>query len=157
MFGFPNPVNEKAARSVAACVALVSLLGLISGWQWLLIPLSIGFWLRVLAGPRLSPFGLLATKVIAPRVGPEKLVPGPPKRFAQAIGGTVTAAGTLLVFAFGVDAAAPAVFAIMLTFAALESVFGLCVGCKMFAILMRLGVIPEEICEACADISLRRA
>lgn len=95
--------------------------------------------------------------MIAPRLGPPKLVPGPPKRFAQTIGGTVTAIGVLLVFGFGIEAAAPVVFAIMLAFATLESVFGLCVGCKMFAILMRLGVIPEEVCEACADISLRRA
>lgn len=157
VIGFPNPVNEKAARSVAAGVALLSLIGLLTGWDWLLIPLSIGFWLRVLAGPRLSPLGLLATKAVAPRLGEPKPVPGPPKRFAQAIGGTVTAIGVLLVFGFGMESAAPVVFGIMFAFATLESVFGLCVGCKMFALLMKLGVIPDEVCEACADISLRRA
>jgi hypothetical protein len=34
-------------------------------------------------------------------------------------------------------------------------VFALCVGCRIFAGLMRLGLIPEETCEACNNISLR--
>ena len=57
----------------------------------------------------------------------------------------------------GLDAAGYAVFAIMTVFATLESVFALCVGCQIFALLIRAGLIPEEVCEACADISLRRA
>ena len=36
--------------------------------------------------------------------------------------------------------------------ATLESVFGLCLGCKLFAVLMRVGIIPEEVCERCNDI-----
>jgi len=43
----------------------------------------------------------------------------------------------------------------MITIAAtLESVFGLCLGCKMFAVLMRIGVIPESVCDRCNDLSL---
>jgi hypothetical protein len=148
-------VNNKAARLVAGAVALLSLLGLVTGWSWLLILLAVGFWLRVAAGPRLSPLGFAATR-IAPLLGPPEMTPGPPKRFAQTIGGVTTTIGAILVFAFGIDAAGTVVFAIMAVFATLESVFSLCVGCKMFAGLMRLGIIPEEVCEACADISLRR-
>jgi len=37
----------------------------------------------------------------------------------------------------------------------LESALGLCLGCKAFGILMKAGVIPDEVCVACADISLR--
>ncbi|MBN8869714.1 MAG: DUF4395 family protein [Solirubrobacterales bacterium] len=44
----------------------------------------------------------------------------------------------------------------MAVFATLESVFAFCVGCQIFALLMRAGIIPDEVCEACADISLRR-
>jgi hypothetical protein len=29
------------------------------------------------------------------------------------------------------------------------------VGCKVFAVLMKLGVVPEEICLECAEIGLR--
>jgi hypothetical protein len=36
--------------------------------------------------------------------------------------------------------------------ATLESVLGLCLGCKAFAVLMRAGPIPGEICERCNNI-----
>jgi hypothetical protein len=45
----------------------------------------------------------------------------------------------------------------LLVAATLESVFGLCPGCKAFGLLMRLGVIPAETCEACANITLRQS
>lgn len=153
---FPNPVNEKAARVVAGCVVVLSVIGLVTGWMWLLPVMAIGFWLRVASGPRFSPLGLFATRVAAPRLGSEKLVPGPPKRFAQMIGAVTTTAGTILALPLGVETAGYVVFAIMAVFATLESVFAFCVGCQIFALLMRVGVIPDEICEACADISLRR-
>ncbi len=157
MFDFPNPVNEKAARVVAGCVALLAVVGLLTGWMWLLPVMAVGFWLRVASGPRFSPLGLFATKLAAPRLGDEKLVPGPPKRFAQLIGAVTTTAGAILVLLLGVEAAGYVVFAVMAVFATLESVFAFCVGCQIFAVLMRIGVIPDEVCEACADISLRRA
>ena len=150
-------VNEKAARVVAGCVVLLSMVGLVTGWMWLLPVMAVGFWLRVASGPRFSPLGLFATRVAAPRLGDEKLVPGPPKRFAQTIGAVTTTVGAILALPLGIEAAGYAVFAIMAVFATLESVFAFCVGCQIFALLMRVGVIPDEVCEACADISLRRA
>jgi hypothetical protein len=45
---------------------------------------------------------------------------------------------------------------LLIVAATLESVFGLCLGCKAFALLMRVGVIPESVCLECADISSRR-
>lgn len=157
MFSYPNPVNEKVARVIAAGVALISFVGLVSGWYWLLIPLALGFWARVAAGPRLSPLAILAGKFVAPRLGPPKPVPGPPKRFAQAIGAVLTTVGALLATGLGVEVAGTLVLAVMAVFATLESAFGLCVGCRIFNLLMRLGIIPEEICEDCLDISRRYA
>ena len=141
---------------VAGCVVLLSMVGLVTGWMWLLPVMAVGFWLRVASGPRFSPLGLFATRVAAPRLGDEKLVPGPPKRFAQTIGAVTTTVGAILALPLGIEAAGYAVFAIMAVFATLESVFAFCVGCQIFALLMRVGVIPDEVCEACADISLRR-
>src|ERR1700712_6097498 len=92
LFSFPNPVNEKAARVVAAGVVLLCLLALLPGMTWLSLPIAVGFLLRVASGPRFSPLGQLATRVLAPRFGQARLVPGPPKRFAQAIGATGTSA-----------------------------------------------------------------
>jgi hypothetical protein len=59
------------------------------------------------------------------------------------------------VLAAGVDPAVFALLALLLAAATLESVFGFCIGCAIFGRLMRLGLVPEETCEACADISLR--
>jgi len=162
LLSFPNPVNEVAARTVAAgVVALAGLTLVLSltlghGWLWLTALLAYGFVARVLTGPTLSPLGQPATRVVAPRLGHEKLVAGPPKRFAQGIGAVVTVASVGLV-ATGLDTAAQTLLVLMVVFAALESVFALCVGCKVFAGLMRLGVIPPETCEACNNISLRTA
>jgi len=57
------------------------------------------------------------------------------------------------------DVAAPlvvAIGAVMIVFPALESILGLCVGCRLFGVLMRLGLVPQETCLECADISLRQ-
>jgi hypothetical protein len=154
-FAFPNPVNEKAARVVAGGVAASAALTLATGWLWLVPLIAVGFFARVLAGPRFSPLGRLATRVVAPRLGPPKLVPGPPKRFAQAVGLTLTTVASVLGLGLGWTGAATALVAVLLVFALLESVVGFCAGCWVFGNLMRLGVIPQEVCEACNDITLR--
>jgi hypothetical protein len=82
-------------------------------------------------------------------------VPGPPKRFAQAVGLTLTTVASVVGLALGWSGAATALVAVLLVFALLESVAGFCAGCWVFGHLMRLGVIPQEVCEACNDITRR--
>jgi len=161
IIGFPNPVNEKAARTVAGGVLLLCsatlLLGLTAGerWLWLVAPISFGFLARVLTGPRLSLLGRFATQVIAPRLGRPKPVPGPPKRFAQGIGLVVTTAA-LVALALGQPGVTEALLGLMIVAAGLESIFAFCIGCRIFAGLMRLGVIPAATCEACANFGATR-
>ena len=50
---------------------------------------------------------------------------------------------------------AGALVAILVLFATLESVVGFCAGCRLFGLLMRAGVIPEETCEANNNIWAR--
>jgi hypothetical protein len=159
LFEFPNPVNEKAARVVAGGVLVLSIvaLGLSAvddAWLWIVVAIAYGFVARVLTGPTLSPLGQLATRVIAPRLGAPKLVAGPPKRFAQAIGAAVTL-GAVAFLAAGVPGGTQVLLGLMAVAAGLESIFAYCIGCKIFAGLMRAGMIPEETCAACADISVR--
>ncbi len=156
MFSFPNPVNEYAARTVAAGVAIMAIAAIAFQQTWLLIPIAYGFWARVLTGPTLSPLGQLATRVIASRLSrTPKLVPGPPKRFAQAIGVVFSSTALVLWFGFGLGTAAWVVLGLLACAAILESVFAICLGCIAFGYLMKAGVIPEEVCEACSDIALR--
>ena len=120
IFRFPNPVNEKVARTVAFVVMDSATITLATSFYWLLIPLAYGFIARVVSGPTLSPLGRLASKVIAPRLGDEKLVPGPPKRFAQAIGATMSTAAAVAVLGFGADEVADVLLAMLILAAGLE-------------------------------------
>jgi hypothetical protein len=156
LFTFPNPVNEKAARTVAGLVLVTALLALALGAEWLVWVLAAGFLLRVLAGPRLDPFGLLATRVVAPRLGPGRLVAGPPKRFAQGLG-LLFSVSSGIALALGVPTLGWGVLVLLVVAAALESVFAFCLGCTAFGLLQRAGLVPATVCEACTDIGSRRA
>ena len=111
---------------------------------------------RVLTGPTLSPLGWTAQNVIAPRVGSKRPVPGPPKRFAQGIGAVMSTAALVLALALDDHAAAIGVLILLAIAAGLESIVGYCLGCKLFAVLMRAGLVPEAVCEECMDISRRQ-
>jgi hypothetical protein len=155
LFSFPNPVNEIAARSVAAGVVVMSTLALVLGIPWFLIPLVYGFWARVLTGPSLSPLGQVATRVVAPALPfAPRPTPGPPKRFAQAMGAAMSTAA-LIVWVTAGFSVARWVLVPLDGAALLESAFGLCLGCRVFAVLMGIGVIPERVCLECADLSRR--
>ena len=157
-FSFPDPVNEVSARLVAGGVALMALVAIVFGQLWILAPLAYGFVARVLTGPTLSPLGQLVTRVITPALSvPPKYVPGPPKRFAQGMGAVITVTGAVLWFGFGSAGAAYVLLAAIVVAATLESVFAICLGCHVFAVLMRVGVIPAEVCEKCNDPSWLRA
>ena len=154
LFSFPNPVNEKAARVVAGVVLVLAAVTLATGFYWLLLPLAYGFWARVLTGPTLSPLGFAAQRVIAPRLGPPKPVPGPPKRFAQGMGAAISTLALVLAFAVS-HGAADVVLALLVMAAGLESIFAYCLGCQIFVLLMRAGVIPESVCAECANLRPR--
>ena len=155
IFGFPETVNEKAARTVAAGVVTMVVLAEISHSPLFLIILLYGFVARVAAGPKFSPLGQIATRVVSPRLGDPKTVSGKPKRFAQGIG-SVFSLATLALYLFGLPSVAFDLLWILGAFALLESAFGICVGCKIFAILERLGVV-NDLCEECGDIFSAKA
>jgi hypothetical protein len=156
VFAFPNPVNEYAARVTAGLVVLLAVVTFASGSGWGLLAIAAGFWLRVLFGPRVSPLALLSVKVITPRLRRVKRVPGPPKRFAQGMGAAVSTTA-LVLFAAGAVPAAWAVLGVLIVAASLEAFAGFCLGCVVFGFLQRRGLIPEDVCEACNNISLRRS
>jgi len=157
LFSFPNPVNDAAARTVALGVVTMSVLAFVTGWAWILIPLTYGFVARLATGPTLSPLGQFATRVSAPRlVAWQKFVPGPPKRFAQGIGAVLTLAASLTWWTAGWSTARWILLPLIVA-ASLEGFLGYCLGCTMFGWLIRTGVVPESICEECGDLSKRYA
>jgi hypothetical protein len=153
LFSFPNPVNETSARTVAAVVAVLAVVAVAFQQGWLLPVIAYGFVARALTGPTLSPLGLLATRVVTPRLPVRaRYSPGPAKRFAQTIGAVFTVAATLVWYLAGSHLAASVLLGVIAVFASLEAGFGLCVGCRAFYLGMRLGLVPPQICEECSRV-----
>lgn len=153
LFQFPDPVNETSARIVAAGVVMMALAFLILREGWVLIPLTYGFLARVATGPTLSPLGRFATRIATPRVEARRgagfhsrQVPGPPKRFAQAIGLGFAALASV---AWLLDAPAVSwgLIAMLAVAATLEAAFAMCLGCIAYSAIWG--------CADCNDISAR--
>lgn len=160
---FPAVVDEVTVRLIAGVVLAVGIIALATQAWWLYAVLALDLTLRAVVGPPASPVALLVQRWIRPAVSAAKRpTAGTPKRFAAAIGAVMTVAATALwavSLATGSSGALVAVVvigAIMVLFPALESVFGICVGCHLFGLLMRIGLVPEEVCLDCADITKRR-
>ena len=160
---FPAVVDEVTVRLIAAVVLALGIIALATQQWWIYAVLALDFTLRSVVGPQVSPIARAVQAWVRPRLDtPKRPVAGEPKRFAASIGAVMTGAATLLwvvSLATGSTGALTTVVvigAIMVAFPALEAVLGLCVGCKLFAGLMRLGLVPEEICLDCADITRRQ-
>ena len=153
VFSFPNPVNETSARLVAGTVAVLAVIAVAFQQGWLLPVLAYGFLARALTGPTLSPLGLLATRVVTPRLPvSHRYSPGPAKRFAQAIGAVFTVTATILWYAAGAHTAALVLVGVVAVFASLEAGLGFCVGCRVFYVGMRIGLVPPSVCEDCMRV-----
>jgi len=152
---FPNPVDDAAARSVALGVVTMSVVAFVTGYAWILIPLTYGFAARVAAGPKISPLGWFAVRVSGPRLRQwRKLLPGPPKRFAQAMG-LAFSLSALVTWLFAGWLDARWILLPLIGAASLEGFLGICLGCIVFGWLIRAGVVPESVCEECGDLPAR--
>ncbi len=147
LFRFPVTVNETSARVVAAGVVVQAIAFLVIREGWLLVPLVYGFLARVLTGPTLSPLGQFATRVVTPRLSlRDRIVPGPPKRFAQGIGLAFSGVAAVAWIA-GVPTVSFALLGGLIVAATLEAAFAVCLGCIAYRFVWE--------CEDCNDISER--
>lgn len=91
--------------------------------------------------PRTAPWGVIFREWVAPKLKPPTELEDPrPPRFAQGVGLVVGALGLILQLV-GVPWALP--IAVMIAFVAafLNAVFGLCLGCQMYLLLQRAGLV----------------
>lgn len=134
-----DPRGPRAGASVTAVlVAAVLLLGPGPAGIALLAVVVALFATGVALGPAGSVLGVAYRRLLAPRLGPttEREDPRPP-RFAQLVGLTITAAGLVLTLA-GMPAALTVAAALALVAAFLNAVFGLCLGCELYLLGVRL-------------------
>jgi hypothetical protein len=106
----------------------------------LLLVIALLFLWGVLS-PRTAPWGVLYRRLIQPRLAPPTELEDPrPPRFAQGVGLFVTTLGLVLHLA-GVPWALPIAAGAAFVAAFLNAVFGLCLGCQLYLLLQRAGLI----------------
>ncbi|MFF7681331.1 DUF4395 domain-containing protein [Microbacterium sp. NPDC007973] len=112
------------------------------GFLLLLIVALLFVW--GVAAPRTAPWSVLYRRVVQPRLAPPTEFEDPrPPRFAQGVGLFVTAVGLLLHLA-GVPWALPIAAAMAFVAAFLNAVFGLCLGCQLYLVLQRAGLLGRR-------------
>ncbi|ABZ94973.1 Conserved hypothetical protein [Leptospira biflexa serovar Patoc strain 'Patoc 1 (Ames)'] len=153
---YPDVVNENVTRIVASTVVFLGVLSILFPNLIVLGLLLLGFTLRVTYGPKWEPFAFFTSKYLVPWLG-ISFVPsaGPPKRFAQLIGFSFSVIAILL-YSNGYSLGYQITLATLVFFASLESFLGWCAGCFMFGLLMKVGVIPEEVCERCNNLNFNK-
>jgi hypothetical protein len=109
----------------------------------LLLVVALLFLWGVLS-PRTAPWGVLYRTVVRPRLAPPTELEDPrPPRFAQGVGLFVSGLG-LLLHVIGVPWALPVAAALAFVAAFLNAAFGLCLGCQLYLVLQRVGIIGRR-------------
>jgi hypothetical protein len=97
------------------------------------------------AGVQRHPYGLFFKAVIRPRLKPPTELEDPtPPTFAQGVGLVITGLGLILSLIPGVELALPIAAGLAFIAAFLNSVFAYCLGCQIYLLLVRLGVLGRK-------------
>lgn len=129
--GLTTPIGATVAeRAVEPAFLLLLVIALLFVWGVL--------------SPRTAPWGALYRALVQPRLKPPTDLEDPrPPRFAQGVGLFVATIGLILHLA-GVPWALPIAAAMAFVAAFLNAVFGLCLGCQLYLVLQRAGVVGRE-------------
>jgi Domain of unknown function (DUF4395) len=151
-------VNEREVRAAAGLTMVIGAVAFSYAYfdrQY--VPLQavaslffLEFLIRATAGIRYSPVGVVARVMTLGE--PPEWVSAKPKRFAWTLGLTMALAMTVITNS-GIRGYLPrTICLICLTLMWMESALGLCLGCKIYGLLVRRGWIREDPdVEVCAD------
>lgn len=143
-----DPRSPRFGAGITAVLLLIdlflSLVGATTAAAVLLLVIALLFAWGAFAGIRRHPYGVLFRALIRPRLAPptELEDPGPPT-FAQAVGLLVTGVG-LVLYVSGVPLALPIAAALAFAAAFLNSVFGYCLGCQLYLLLVRARLVRRR-------------
>ena len=140
-----DPRGPRFGASITAVLLLATIGLALSGQQVaatvLFAALTALFAWGAFAGIQRHPYGLLFTKLVRPRLAaPTELEDPVPPTFAQGIGFAIAAIGLVLQLAgveYGLVIAASAAFIA----AFLNAVFAYCLGCQVYLLLVRAGIL----------------
>lgn len=148
IINFPFRVKEEIVRGVALQVFLGSLFSIIFQSIIPVYVLFLDFFIRAVVNPGFSPLVKVSQRIQGFTHYRKRLVTFKPKRFAAFIGLTMTGVA-LVLFSTGLVIPGVIVMSILALFSFLESFFKFCAGCKIFALLIKVGIFSEELCEDC--------
>jgi hypothetical protein len=104
---------------------------------------AVVFALGAAFGPRRHPYGVVFAKLIAPRLSPvTEREPVAPLRFAQLVGLVFAVVG-VIGFAAGVSLLGVVATGFALAAAFLNAAFGICLGCQIYPLVVRLRRTPS--------------
>lgn len=145
----PYPVlNERAIRAGAGMMFALGLFAFFQAFylrEFLFIQIFVlvfffDFLMKVVVGTKFSPISNLANLIV--RGQTPEYVGAVQKRFAWSIGLILSGTMLILLFGFGVQGWQNLLIcATCLTFMFMESAFGICVGCKIYALLLKAGIM----------------
>jgi membrane associated rhomboid family serine protease len=145
----PDQVDVRGPRFAAWVTTAVLVVTLIvSGISPLAAAVILGaqaviFAIGAVAGPRRHPYGLVFANVVAPRLGPvREREPVAPLKFAQLVG-LVFAVLAVAGFASGAFLLGVVATAAALVAAFLNAAFGICLGCQLYPLVVRLKPAPS--------------
>jgi hypothetical protein len=148
MSNAPKGIDPRGPRFGAAVTGTLLLVviglwlaGLIVAAFTLFVVIAIVFAWGAFAGVQRHPYGLVFKRVIRPGLKPPTELEDPkPPTFAQGMGLVISVAGLLVSLIPGLGLALPIAAALAFVAAFLNSVFGYCVGCQIYLVLVRLGL-----------------
>ncbi len=153
IYGKPAPypvLNERAVRAGAGIAFALGMFAFFHAFylgdflyiRILVVFLFVDFFMKVIIGVKFSPLSALA-QLIVHNQAPE-YVGAVQKRFAWSIGLFLATTMIFLLFVFDVQGPINLLIcATCLIFMFAESAFGICVGCKLYTFLKKLGIIRE--------------
>ena len=143
-----DPRSPRFGAGITAVLLLV-VIGLDLGGADLAATILFGaitllFGWGAFAGVKRHPYGALYRAVVRPRLKPPTELEDPvPPTFAQGVGFVITLAGLVLHLA-GVPYALVIAAAAAFVAAFLNSVFGYCLGCQIYLLLVRAGILGRS-------------
>jgi Domain of unknown function (DUF4395) len=104
---------------------------------------AVVFAIGAIAGPKRHPYGLVFASLVAPRLGPVRdREPVPPLKFAQLVGLIFAVAG-VAGFVTGALYVGVVATGAALVAALLNAAFGICLGCQIYPLVVRLPPAPK--------------
>ena len=141
-----DPRGPRFAAGITAALLLIAFVlsltdaTLLSAGFLLLVVIALLF-LWAVAWPRTAPWGAIFRRFVRPRLAPPTELEDPrPPRFAQGVGLFVVGIGIVLHL-FGMSWALPIAAAAAFVAAFLNAAFGFCLGCQLYLLLQRAGIV----------------